>query len=254
MFRRGRRLADGRARPLRVSVPLRRRAIAVRLRRASKWLVQGSGASYDAIDRIFLSHLNFDHIGGLFILLQGFWLEERKKELPIYLPHEGIAPIRQMLEAGYLFDELLPFRLSFTALAAAEPLEAGGVRVTPFANTHLDSLRARFQTKHPQAFEAFSFLIEHNGVRVAHSADIGAPTDLAPLLEKPLDLLVCELAHFEAENLFDYLRGRSIKQIVFIHLARRHWENLEATRRLAEARLDGIPHSFAQPGEGLSFD
>ena len=214
---------------------------------------QVAGTDYDAIDRIFVSHLNFDHIGGLFMLLQGFWLEVRKKELPIHLPQEGIMPIRQLLEAGYLFDELFPFHLSFTALAAGEPVAARGVRVTPFTNTHLESLRARFQKKHPLAFESFSFLIEFEDVRVAHSADIGAPEDLAPLLDKPLDLLVCELAHFEAEKLFDYLRGRPIKRIVFMHLARRYWENLEATRRLAEERLGGIPHTFAHAGEEIMF-
>lgn len=215
--------------------------------------LHASAISADAIDRIFLSHLNFDHIAGLFMLLQGFWLERRKKDLPVHLPAEGITPIRQMLEAGYLFEELLPFRLSFTPVCEGNPLAVGGVLVAPFANTHLASLRAAFRPKHPQAFEAFSFLIEANGVRVAHSADIGAPEDLAPLLTQPLDLLVCELAHFEAEKLFDYLRGRMIGQIVFVHLAREYWENLDATRRLAEKNLGGIPHTFAQMGEEFLF-
>ncbi|MBI3415374.1 MAG: ribonuclease Z [Verrucomicrobia bacterium] len=214
---------------------------------------KASGANYDAIDRIFLSHLNFDHIGGLFMLLQGFWLEGRTKDLTIHLPAEGIVPIRQLLDAGYLFEELLPFRLSFDALHKGEAVSIGGVRVTPFANTHLDSLRVKFQAKHPQAFEAFSFLIEHDGVRVGHSADIGAPEDLVPLLKKPLDLLVSELAHFEAEKLFDYLRGQAIKRIIFVHLSRKYWDNFDTTRRLAEVRVGGIPHSFAHAGEEILF-
>ena len=65
-------------------------------------------------------------------------------------------------------------------------------------------------------FNAFSFLFEHNGLRVGHSADLGKPDDLEPMLEKPLDLLVCELAHFSPEDMFFYLRGRRVKKIVFI--------------------------------------
>src|SRR5882672_8610337 len=40
---------------------------------------KASGLSYDAIDRIFISHLHFDHIAGFFMLMQGFWLERRQK-------------------------------------------------------------------------------------------------------------------------------------------------------------------------------
>src|SRR5438876_6155628 len=70
-----------------------------------------SGLNYELIDRILISHLHADHIGGLFMLLQGFWLENRKKDLHIHLPADAIQPLRQMLQASFLFEELLPFRL-----------------------------------------------------------------------------------------------------------------------------------------------
>src|SRR5687767_5363315 len=74
---------------------------------------KASGLSYDAIDRIFLSHLHSDHVGGLFMLLQSFWLEPRKKELTIHLPNDAIEPVTRMLHAAYLFPEVLPFPLRF---------------------------------------------------------------------------------------------------------------------------------------------
>ena len=102
-------------------------------------------------------------------------------------------------------------------------------------------------------FNAFSFLFEHNGLRVGHSADLGKPDDLEPMLEKPLDLLVCELAHFSPEDMFFYLRGRRIKKIVFMHLARAYWEDLAKTKRLAAKMLPDIPHTFARDGATFSL-
>src|SRR5687768_17086560 len=46
---------------------------------------KATGLSYETIDRIFLSHLHSDHVGGLFMLLQGFWLEQRRQQLTIHL-------------------------------------------------------------------------------------------------------------------------------------------------------------------------
>ena len=60
-----------------------------------------------------------DHIGGFLMLVQSFWLEKRRKDLRVHLPADGIEPLRAMLRAAYLFDEILPFRLIF------EPLRCG---------------------------------------------------------------------------------------------------------------------------------
>src|ERR1043166_4408270 len=178
---------------------------------------KATGLSYELIDRIFISHLHADHIGGFFMLLQGIWLEERKKDLQVHLPGGCIPLIRQMLHAGFLFQELMTFRLNFLPLVSGQTVVEKNLRITPFPTTHLESLRRRYQAKYPGEYAAFSFLLESERWRVAHSADIGAPEDLAPLLTKPLDLLVCELAHVKPEELFAYLKGRDIKRIIFTH-------------------------------------
>ena len=214
---------------------------------------KASGLDYDTIDRIFISHLHSDHIAGFFMLMQGFWLEQRQKDLPVHLPADGIKPLRQMLDAVFLFDELLAFRLLFEPLQAGEPVVTHNVRITPFRSSHLDSLRASFQQKYPQDFASYCFLLESDRLRIGHSADIGKPEDLAPLLEKPLDLLVCELAHFKPQDLFRYLNGRDIKRIVFMHVGRRYWDDLEETRLLAAKMLPDIPFSFAHDGEGITL-
>ena len=214
---------------------------------------KAAGLSYDLIDRLFVSHLHADHFGGFFMLMQGFWLEKRKKNLPVHLPADGIAPVRQMLEAGYLFEELLQFALSLEPLVPECPVVQGDVRVTPFRTTHLDGLRRSFQKKYPGAYTACSFLIEADGVRLGHSADLGTPEDLAPLLAQPLDLLVCELAHFQPEALFARLKNHPIKRLVLTHLSRHHWEKIKEVRALAARALPEVQITFASDQQVIEF-
>jgi ribonuclease BN (tRNA processing enzyme) len=207
---------------------------------------KASGLSFDLPDRIVISHLHCDHIGGFFMFIQGLWLERRTRPLTVHMPEYAIAPVRKMLESAMIFDELLHFKLKFQALKRSAPVQFKGVRVTPFLNTHLETLRQRFQKKYRHTFESFSFLIESRECRVAHSADLGAPEDLEPLLKKPVDLLVCELAHFRAEDLFRYLQGRSIGKLVLIHLGAEYWTDRARVRRLGRQMLGGIPLQIAQ--------
>jgi ribonuclease BN (tRNA processing enzyme) len=212
-----------------------------------------SGLNRDIVDSIFISHLHADHVGGFFMLMQGCWLEGRRKDLPVYLPGGAIQPLREMLNAAFVFNELLGFRLQFMPLKPGKTFKVRDVQATAFPTTHLDGLRSRFHKKYHADFSAYCFLLESGGRRIGHSADLGRPEDLEPLLVKPLDLLVCELAHFTPEDVFCYLRGRKIKRIAFVHLARPCWENLAQTRRLAARMLPDIPHTFARDGAVIGF-
>ena len=212
-----------------------------------------AGFSFDLIDGLVLSHLHSDHVGGFFMLIQGFWLERRRKPLPVYLPAGAVEPMREMLQATMLFDDLLPFKLELRPLQPGKPVSFGRTQITPFATTHLERLRTRFQGKVRHHFEAYCFLLEHCKRRIGHSADLGRPEDLEPLLAQPLDLLVCELAHFAPAELFAFLRNRNIGKVLFMHVGRQYWRNLGPTKRLAAKMLKGIPHRFARDGEKIQF-
>jgi ribonuclease BN (tRNA processing enzyme) len=214
---------------------------------------KASGLSYDLIDDVFLSHLHFDHVGGFFMLVQGFWLERRAKPLTVYAPEDGIPSLRQMLEAGCIFEELLPFRLQFKPLKLGQSVRIGSTQVTPFLTSHLAHLQKMFQAKYPQQFAAFCFRINTDSVRLAHSADIGAPEDLEPLLDGPVSLLVCELAHVHPQELFAYLQGRPIKRICFVHLGRECRQRLGEVKALAARMLPDIQLSFPDDGAEECF-
>lgn len=211
------------------------------------------GLEQTSIDAAVLSHLHADHFGGLFMFLQGSWLGGRTRDLPLYLPRHAIRPLRAMLDAAMLWDRLLGFKLRLRPVLPRRSFQVNELRVTPHPTTHLDGLRRKFGRNHPGVFSSFCFLIQGAGRRVGHSADIGKPDDLEPLVAEPLDLLVCELAHFAPESMFSYLRGRAIRKIAFVHLSGEHWANLPRTRRLAKQMLGNIPHTFARDGDVVEF-
>jgi len=215
---------------------------------------KNTGWDYNLIDTVLISHLHLDHVGGLFMFLQGLWLEGRSKDLPIHLPAEGLTPVKRMLRAGYIFDELLGFHLHFAPLRRRRPIQIGrGLRVTPFPTTHLSGFRKAFRARYPAPFEAFSFLIEAGRRRLAHSGDLGNVRDLEPLLERPVDVLVCEAAHVGLEELGRFLEGRRVKRLVLIHLPESMWRDLPRTKQRAAQALGAIPFTIALEGEELAL-
>lgn len=206
---------------------------------------------WDRIDAILISHTHSDHLSGLFMLLQGLWLDGRTRDLTVHLPGHVIHPLKELLKHAYLFDELFKFNLRFVPLIAGSQIRVGKLRITSFLNTHLEGLRKSFQKKHKLPFESFSFVIAGNGKRVVHSADIGEPKDLEPLLKKPVDLLMCELAHFAPNDLFAALVGQSVQQAAFIHISRAHRGRLAAIKKTAIKQLPGVKTRFPKDGDRL---
>lgn len=111
--------------------------------------LKASGQSFDSIDRVLLSHYHFDHVGGFFMFIQGSWLEGRKRPLPVHLPAVGIEPVRQMLQAACLFEEVLPFRIQFKPIVPRRPIRLSKTRITPFLTSHLDHFRKEYEARYP---------------------------------------------------------------------------------------------------------
>lgn len=177
------------------------------------------GVDFNSIDAVLISHTHSDHVGGLPMLIQSMWLENRRRALPVYLPGHARRPLRAWLSACYLDESRFKYRIRWRALAAAN---IGGVRLRCFCTTH--------------EHDAFCLLLEAGHRRIGYSGDIGHPRDLTPLLRKPLDLLVVELAHFHPDALAEFLRDKAVRHVAVTHMGRPMRARLaEVGRRLRRA-------------------
>ncbi len=219
---------------------------------ATRALLQ-DGARADDLDHVFISHLHFDHLGGLFTLLQGLWLAPRRHPLSIHLPDVGIRPVRELMRTACLFDDWTPFPLTFCPLRLGSRIAVHGAVVTPKASSHLRALRPAHGPRNPRLSEAFSFLLETKDRRVAHSADLGGLADLEGLTREPLDLLVCELAHLDLAEVFAHLAGKPIRQVAFVHLSGTQWRRRARIEARAARALCPIRVRIPGDGERIAF-
>lgn len=219
---------------------------------ATRALLQ-AGVHADELDHIFISHLHFDHVGGLFTLLQGLWLAPRRQPLTVHLPAVGVRRVRELMRAACLFDDWTPFPLTFHPLRVGKGVAVKGVVVTPLASNHLQVLQPAQGVRQPRLSQAYSFLLETGQRRVAHSADLGGLADLVGLTRRPLDLLVCELSHLDPAEVVAHLAGKPIRQVVFVHLSRAQWRRRAQIEARATRALRPIQVHIPSDGARLNF-
>ena len=186
--------------------------------------LKAMGVSFRSLDGIFISHGHSDHLSGLPMIVQGAWLEGRSEPLPLYLPAELVGPIRTWLEAVYLPEKLIGFAVEYhpweTLPERAATLDAGRLQVSVNGSTHLDGLRTVIDPGAADRFLAYSLVFDwpETDKRLIYSADLGRPEDMAPMFDRPCDLLICELSHFEPEELFAFLADKPVRRVCLTHL------------------------------------
>lgn len=213
------------------------------------------GVPFDSLEAVLLSHAHSDHVAGLPMLIQGAWLEPRRRPLPIFLPGELVVPFRAWLDAVYLPDGLLPFSLEWQAWETLRaPAELpGGLRVAVNRTTHLDGLRRIIDPKAHRRFLPYSLDLRwpagaagrsagvNRSRRLVYSADLGEPGDLDGLLRgQPTDVLICEVAHFAPEELFRYLADKRIGTLLLTHPTAEVSARAEEVQRQAARALPDV--------------
>ena len=104
--------------------------------------MKARGLSLDKVKAVFISHEHADHVNGLPVFT-------KKYQLPVYINQPVLRGCNFTLPAEHVY--------TFTA---EQPVTIGNLTVIPFV-------------KHHDAADPYSFVVEHNDVRVGVMTDIG---------------------------------------------------------------------------------
>lgn len=181
----------------------------------------------EAIDSVFVTHMHGDHSNGLISFIDvcswKFKTAKPKFYLPVN-PEEAKTAINNWIS---LNGVTLRQDLEFFEVTEGEVFDDGNLKVTAF------------KTKHNK--NSYSYLLETEGKRVLFSGDLcttEGPTADFPVsvLDKPLDLAICEASHFKATDYLHLFKGNeNLKQLCFNHYSDRFIESVvEMTRLLPD--------------------
>ncbi len=168
-------------------------------------LLVRNGFNPAKVEKIFISHMHIDHLGGLPQLIQYMQITRREEQLHIYMPQEGLKVFQEFLQSVYLFKEIMAFDLSLHSIDELENNATGGFSVIAVPNTHLQSL-AQFGAEYGYVNkgESYSFIAalkeDDRVIRIAYTGDIANCSELDVLLQSRVELLITEFAHFSIEQ------------------------------------------------------
>jgi ribonuclease BN (tRNA processing enzyme) len=164
-----------------------------------------AGLTPRAVNVLILSHLHFDHTGGVAALIGLRYQISAPGRLRIYGPPgtreliDGIiASMRPAARAGYGLPgepNIDPAdTVSVRELADGETFVIDGVTVSAAQNTHYSFIAGSAQDR---AFKSFSYRFEVPGRSIVYTGDTG-PSPAVERLSKGSDLLVTEMIDVKA--------------------------------------------------------
>jgi ribonuclease BN (tRNA processing enzyme) len=155
----------------------------------------------NSISTIFITHLHGDHFGGLaWFLIHALHVAQRTAPLTLVGPsglEERFHTVAEALFPGSTKGERR-FELKFRSYRDFEPLEEGGVKVTPFV------------VSHPSGATPYALRFEGDGKVLTFSGDTEWVDTLVPAA-RGADLFICECFGFEPGGRY-HLNWRTIEE------------------------------------------
>ena len=169
------------------------------------------GVDLNRVRAIFTTHIHGDHTNGIPALADLFSWYFKTTSVDIYMTEQqGVDAFQTMIrtvEGG--LDEA---RVRFKLMTADTVYEDENIRMTPFPTQHLAAAGR----------PAYGYLVEAAGKTALFSGDLSqnlARADFpAYALEHPVDLMVCEMAHFGVAQARPYLERCRAKTLLFNHV------------------------------------
>lgn len=163
-----------------------------------------AGLNVKNIEAIFLSHLHFDHTGGLAAILSLRWQTSAKNELTVYGPpgtKQTVEGIFAYMTYGALGHYGVPGQVpappsnhvKVVEIVDGSVLDFDGFKLSVIRNTHYSWPKG---SEEYNKFQALSFKFELPDYSVVYTGDTG-PSEAVELLSQNVDLLISEMMDVE---------------------------------------------------------
>ena len=186
---------------------------------AAGGLIQ-AGIDGDTITRVVITHTHADHVAGLPMLLQGMHLAGRTRPLSIDVPPGRVQWFRDWLRGLYIFTEKWSF--PFDVLQYGDRVRgddangAGGLRILPFANGHLEKLR-ELAARHDVPSGSYSLHVSGRSGSAVISSDIASLEEVSAMAAG-CDLLVVESTHVSQDAIHALAAAHAELKIICTHI------------------------------------
>ncbi len=169
--------------------------------------LRARGIPIESVKGIFITHMHGDHTNGLpqFVDLITWFFTDT--DPTICIPN---------VEAGRVINDWIKVTqnrykkdIKYVETHAGVVFDDGVLKMTAVPTQHCD--------------RSFSYIAEAEGKTVLFTGDLKNPAMDFPVsaLERPLDLVVCEAAHFDPTDYLPVLEGHDIKRLRVTHYSDR---------------------------------
>lgn len=197
------------------------------------------GISPASVKSIFVTHMHTDHTDGLisFVGLCSWYY--KNADPGIYLPGD-LEAAKTAMDAWMRCNGISMRPLRFLPVKEGMLYDDGVITVTAFPTKHTAS--------------SYAFLVEAEGKRVLFSGDLchkGPQEDFpVSVLEQPLDLAICECAHFGTDKYIPLFKDNSnLKRLCFTHYVDKFISSMLTLKN----ELPGVEILRAQDGTEINL-
>lgn len=194
----------------------------------------------NSIDKLLITHLHPDHSSGIFMLLQMFYLQKRKKDLIIYLP-EQLELFKTLMNYFYLFEEKFPFKIILKKLTSIE-VDNQFIRIK--RSSHLKGYEKLIkQLNASNKMNSFSIIFEEDSKKFIYTADIENLDHLKGDLIN-CNSIVVDALHPEPEEIL------KLNNIISGKIILTHGISVSLQKKLSQESLE----KFIKAKDGQSFN
>ncbi|WP_070153206.1 MBL fold metallo-hydrolase [Sphingobium phenoxybenzoativorans] len=229
--------------------------------------LQEAGVQASEIEKVFLTHLHFDHTAGLGSLFAFAWTMPTGKPIEVIGPAGTQAIVADALNANRtsktLYEAITPGAPDWMKIAVAKPFEAdkptiiykdGDVTVTAVANSHFDAVPVPDQPY--GKVRAYAYRFETKDRVIVFTGDTG-PSPAVVKLADGADILVSEIIDLDHAVEVAKAQGRTGRDLegIVAHHTREHLipEEVGKLAAAAKVKMVVLNHmAFALDREGAA--